>query len=101
MSDLVQLRRSSVAPAPAAPTAAPARLAYVETYGCQMNVADSEMMLGVLADAGYAATQDPARADLILLNTCAVREKAEERVFGRVGTLATLKAQNPRLLLGI
>jgi tRNA A37 methylthiotransferase MiaB len=55
----------------------------------------------VLADAGYAATSDPGDADLILLNTCAVREKAEERVFGRVGTLATLKAKNPRLLLGI
>jgi tRNA-2-methylthio-N6-dimethylallyladenosine synthase len=103
---LVQLRRPAAADAsapaegPGVPVAA-ARRAYVETYGCQMNVADSEMMLGVLADAGYAATTDPGAADLILLNTCAVREKAEERVFGRVGTLASLKAKNPRLLLGI
>jgi tRNA-2-methylthio-N6-dimethylallyladenosine synthase len=102
MGDLVQLRRPGDPAAPVAEAAGvPARRAYVETYGCQMNVADSEMMLGVLADAGYAATQDPGDADLILLNTCAVREKAEERVFGRVGTLAGLKAKNPRLLLGI
>src|SRR5687767_11087501 len=60
------------------------RLAYVETYGCQMNVADTEMVLGMLAGAGYARTQDPARADVILINTCAVREKAEDRVYGRV-----------------
>ena len=65
-----------------------------------MNVADSEMMLGVLADAGYAATSDPGAADLILLNTCAVREKAEERVFGRVGTLATLEGEEPAAAAG-
>ena len=62
-------------------------LAYVETYGCQMNVADTELMLGVLQGAGYGRTDDPAAADVILLNTCAVREKAEERVFGRAGEL--------------
>ena len=62
---------------------APARLAYVETYGCQMNVADTDLMLGLLHRGGYARTDDPARADVILINTCAVREKAEERVFAR------------------
>ena len=110
MASLVQLRRpkdpaSCAAPAPGlAPglaMTAGAPLAYVETYGCQMNVADSETILGVLGGLGYGRTTDPAAADLILINTCAVREKAEERVFGRAGTLAGLKARNPRLLLGI
>ena len=103
---LIQLRRSG-APSTEAPVAVrPAQasgapLAYVETYGCQMNVADSELMLGVLQGAGYGRTDDPAAADLILLNTCAVREKAEERVFGRAGTLSALKAARPDVILGI
>ena len=59
------------------------RNVYLETYGCQMNVADSDLMLGLLDRGGYARTDDPADADLILINTCAVREKAEERVFAR------------------
>ena len=103
---LVQIRRPGAAPAPATPPApaidsSAARRVYVETYGCQMNVADSELMLGVLSAEGYARTTDPGQADLILLNTCAVREKAEERVFGRAGTLSGLKAKNPKLILGI
>jgi tRNA-2-methylthio-N6-dimethylallyladenosine synthase len=101
---LVQLRRSSASPKEAAADVRPAAglpLAYVETYGCQMNVADSELMLGVLQGAGYGRTDDPAAADLILLNTCAVREKAEERVFGRAGTLSALKAARPDVVLGI
>jgi tRNA-2-methylthio-N6-dimethylallyladenosine synthase len=103
MESLVQLRR----PKDRAPCTKPAvgtetrPLAYVETYGCQMNVADSETILGVLGGLGYGRTPDPGAADLILINTCAVREKAEERVFGRARTLAGLKARNPRLLLGI
>jgi tRNA-2-methylthio-N6-dimethylallyladenosine synthase len=89
MSELVQLRRPLSESARNRATAAPpARLAYVETYGCQMNVADTEMVLGMLHAAGYGRTDDPARADLILLNTCAVREKAEERVFARASQLA-------------
>jgi len=74
---------------------------YVETYGCQMNVADTEMVLGVLARAGYDRTQDPARADVILINTCAVRERAVERVRGRASTLAQHKADGRRVVLGI
>jgi len=77
------------------------RLAYVETYGCQMNVADTEMVLGMLHRAGYGRTEDPAQADLILINTCAVREKAEERVFGRASVLAQHKARAPHVVLGI
>jgi tRNA-2-methylthio-N6-dimethylallyladenosine synthase len=76
-------------------------LAYVETYGCQMNVADTEMVLGLLQRAGYQRTGDPAQADVILINTCAVREKAVERVWGRASTLATYKMQRPHVVLGI
>ncbi len=87
------------------PAAAPAeRLAYVETYGCQMNVADTEMVLGLLARSGYGRTDDPTRADLILINTCAVREKAEERVFARASMLAHARKQSngrPDAVLGI
>ena len=60
---------------------------YIETYGCQMNVADTELMLGILGRDGYAATDDPAAADVMLVNTCAVRDNAEQRVIGRMGEL--------------
>jgi tRNA-2-methylthio-N6-dimethylallyladenosine synthase len=60
---------------------------YVETYGCQMNVSDSELMLGRLAAAGYSPVDRPDGADVILVNTCAIRENAEQRVIGRLGEL--------------
>ncbi len=60
---------------------------YIETYGCQMNVSDSELMLGTLADVGYVSVDTPDGADVILVNTCAIREHAEERVLGRIGEL--------------
>jgi tRNA-2-methylthio-N6-dimethylallyladenosine synthase len=97
MSDLVQLRRPV---REQSPPVVHERLAYVETYGCQMNVADTEMVLGMLHAAGYGRTEDPARADLILINTCAVREKAEERVFARASTLAREKTR-AGVVLGI
>jgi tRNA-2-methylthio-N6-dimethylallyladenosine synthase len=110
LTDLVQLRRpgapaTDAGAAPAGVAAAPAaagaaRLAYVETYGCQMNVADTDLMLGLLNRGGYARTDDPTRADLILINTCAVREKAEERVFARASMLAHGRAR-PDVVLGI
>ncbi len=99
MGALVQIRRPQRAEGGAASTAA--RLAYIETYGCQMNVADTEMVLGMLDRAGWGRTDDPGQADLILVNTCAVREKAEERVFGRVSVLARHKARAPHVVLGI
>ena len=64
---------------------------YVETYGCQMNVADTELMLGHLAAHGYTRTDAAEGADVILLNTCAIREHAEARVLGRLGELARHK----------
>src|SRR6266496_1664033 len=63
------------------------RRIYIETYGCQMNVSDSELMFGVLGRAGYVRTDDPAEADVLLVNTCAVRDHAEQRVLGRMGEL--------------
>ena len=61
--------------------------AYIETYGCQMNTADSELMHGILAESGYVATDSAEDADVILVNTCAIRDHAEKRVIGRVGQL--------------
>ncbi len=59
-------------------------LVYLETYGCQMNIADSELITGILRRAGYANATRPEDADVILLNTCAIREHAEERALGRL-----------------
>jgi tRNA-2-methylthio-N6-dimethylallyladenosine synthase len=78
---------------------APPRGFYIETYGCQMNAADSELMAGVLARAGYAPVAGPEQADVILVNTCAVRDHAEQRVFGRVGQLKADK--RPGAVLGV
>ncbi|HEX7936657.1 MAG TPA: tRNA (N6-isopentenyl adenosine(37)-C2)-methylthiotransferase MiaB, partial [Paraburkholderia sp.] len=73
----------------------------METYGCQMNVADSELMLGQLSRAGYDRTEAPGEADVILLNTCAIREHAEQRVYGRLGELSRHKVHRPGVLLGV
>ena len=67
---------------------------YIETYGCQMNVADSELMFGVLLRDGYVRATEPAGADVMLVNTCAVRDNAEQRVIGRVGELQRYKGSN-------
>src|SRR3954463_5791919 len=60
---------------------------YIETYGCQMNVSDTELMLGKLADSGYQSVDKPDGADVILINTCAIRDHAEQRVIGRLGEI--------------
>ena len=64
---------------------------YIETYGCQMNVSDSELVLGLLGAQGYVRTDNPADADVLLVNTCAVRDHAEQRVLGRMGVLKGFK----------
>lgn len=69
---------------------------YIETFGCQMNVRDSELISGLLTAAGARITADPEQADVIVLNTCAVRERAEERVVGRVNQLAGLESDGTR-----
>ena len=76
-------------------------LAYVRSYGCQQNVNDGEKIKGVLQDVGFGLCDNVEHADLILFNTCAVREHAEQRVFGNVGALKKLKEQNPRLIIGV
>ena len=78
-----------------------ARCAYVETYGCQMNIADGELMEGVLEKEGYRIVGTPDQADVILVNTCAIRENAEERVLGRIGQLSGLRRDRPGLVLGV
>jgi tRNA-2-methylthio-N6-dimethylallyladenosine synthase len=75
--------------------------AYVETYGCQMNISDGELMSGVLAARGYELVSSPEEADVVLVNTCAVREHAEQRVLGRVAQLGGLKEKNPGLVIGV
>jgi tRNA-2-methylthio-N6-dimethylallyladenosine synthase len=77
------------------------RSVYLETYGCQMNVADSELMAGVLEAAGMRMVDAPEEADAILLNTCAIREHAEQRVLRRLEGLASLKRRRPGLVVGI
>ena len=72
---------------------------YVETYGCQMNVSDSELMLGSLSSIGYASVDSPDRADVILINTCAIRDHAEQRVLGRLGELK--RHMGPETVLGV
>lgn len=85
-----------------APPATPrGRRAYVETYGCQMNIADGELMEGVLEGHGYEIVEGPEEADVILVNTCAIRENAEERVLGRIGQLSGLRRRRPGLVLGV
>ncbi len=77
------------------------RKLFVKTYGCQMNVYDSERMAAAMAVAGYDLTERPENADLILLNTCHIREKAAEKVYSELGRLKPLKAQNPELMIGV
>ncbi|MFW5904777.1 MAG: MiaB/RimO family radical SAM methylthiotransferase [Gemmatimonadota bacterium] len=77
------------------------RRAYVETYGCQMNISDGELMEGVLAAEGYEIVSTPEEADVVLVNTCAIREHAERRVLGRVGQLRELKLDDPDVILGV
>ena len=70
-------------------------VACVDTFGCQQNVADGERLMGMLEACGFTFTQEPGQADLVILNTCAVREHAEQRVFGNLGMLTHTKKDNP------
>lgn len=73
----------------------------IQTYGCQMNEHDTEVMAGILAEMGYQATDSVEIADIILLNTCAIRENAENKVFGEIGHLKSLKRERPDLVIGV
>jgi tRNA-2-methylthio-N6-dimethylallyladenosine synthase len=74
---------------------------YIETFGCQMNVHDSEQMAVLLADVGYQLTDDAKKADLILVNTCSIRDKAEQKAFSELGRLVALKEKNQDLIIGV
>ncbi|WP_117169643.1 tRNA (N6-isopentenyl adenosine(37)-C2)-methylthiotransferase MiaB [Paraliobacillus sediminis] len=73
----------------------------IRTYGCQMNEHDTEVMAGLLTDMGYESTDNTNDADIILLNTCAIRENAENKVFGEIGHLKPLKLEKPDLIVGV
>ncbi|MFV0506052.1 MAG: tRNA (N6-isopentenyl adenosine(37)-C2)-methylthiotransferase MiaB [Bacteroidales bacterium] len=74
---------------------------YIETYGCQMNVADSEVVAAMIEERNYQLASSPIDASLILVNTCSVRDNAEKRVWGRLAELKSLKKQNSKMILGI
>src|SRR5262249_32170654 len=103
-SRLVALRRR---PEPRAADSEPAdaaavdRRLYLETYGCQMNVADSDLLSGLLGGRGYRRVASPADADIIMINTCAVRERAEERVYARARELSAEKRRREGVLLAV
>ncbi len=77
------------------------RLFYIESYGCQMNFSDSEIVASILYDEGFGATQQPDQADLILINTCSIREKAEQTVRKRLGEFKRLKSKKKALQVGV
>ena len=68
---------------------------YIETWGCQMNIHDSERMSGMLRAEGYAETGDPGSADIVILNTCSIRQKAEQKFFSQLGLIRRLKKGRP------
>ncbi|MBK8661878.1 MAG: tRNA (N6-isopentenyl adenosine(37)-C2)-methylthiotransferase MiaB [Ignavibacteriales bacterium] len=74
---------------------------YIETYGCQMNTADTELVMGILNNNGYDFAKDVHSADVVFLNTCSIRENAEQRIYGRLGNLKILKEKNPQMVVGI
>lgn len=74
---------------------------YIETYGCQMNVGDSEVVLSIMKDNGYEHTETIGQADIILINTCAIRDNAEQRIWNRLQELRAVKRRKPWLLVGI
>jgi|GEM_PF-5895834 len=77
------------------------RKLYVETYGCQMNVNDTEIVQGVMNNHGYTMTDTPESADVILLNTCAIRDNAEKKIHERLKHLKYYKKRNRDLVVGI
>lgn len=74
---------------------------YIETYGCQMNFADTEIVMGILKDKGYSLTNTIDDANVVLLNTCSIRENAEQRIYGRLGNIKNLKNQKSDTIIGV
>src|SRR6218665_120379 len=88
-------------PSMAGDAGAPSRKVFIKTYGCQMNVYDSGRMSDALAADGYVATENVEEADLVLLNTCHIREKAAEKVYSDLGRLRPLKLARPDMKIGV
>ncbi|MCA9397071.1 MAG: tRNA (N6-isopentenyl adenosine(37)-C2)-methylthiotransferase MiaB, partial [Candidatus Omnitrophica bacterium] len=82
-------------------TVASHKKVFVQTFGCQMNERDSESVRGLMQSRGYDFTEDIDQADVVLYNTCSVRQHAEDRVFGRHGKLMSIKKQRPDTVIGI
>ncbi|PID36103.1 MAG: tRNA (N6-isopentenyl adenosine(37)-C2)-methylthiotransferase MiaB [Rhodobacterales bacterium] len=104
MDDFVLPTASKTDDAPrdaAAPARPNAKKLFIRTYGCQMNVYDSERMAEALGGEGYVETKSPEEADMILLNTCHIREKAAEKVYSELGRFKDLKAEKPDLKIGV
>ena len=96
MSARVRAERSG---SPVSPDQSEAGRAHIITFGCQMNEADSEKMAGILRSEGYALTGRPDDADVIVINTCSIRAKAEQKVFSLAGRLKELKKKRPLLVM--
>ena len=79
----------------------PNRLAKVETFGCQQNVADGQRMMGMLQEMGFGFTEDEKQADVIVINTCAIREHAEKKALSIIGQYKHIRAKNPELIIGV
>jgi tRNA-2-methylthio-N6-dimethylallyladenosine synthase len=94
--DLFYLSSNSFVSYPSMP-----RRVFIETYGCQMNVADSEVVGGILVEYGYVITGEPEEADVILVNTCAIRDNAEQRIYGRLGLFGRYKKEKPSIVIGM
>ena len=78
-----------------------ARKLYIESYGCAMNFADSEIVASILSDTGFDTTNDYHQADVIFINTCSIRENAETRVRNRLSQFSAVKRKNPKLIVGV
>lgn len=78
-----------------------ARALYLETYGCAMNLADSEVVASILGQEGFVTTEDPLKADVVFINTCSIRENAEQRVWGRLREIKQQKKKNPSMIVGV
>src|SRR5919108_2727714 len=84
------------------PGDAPARRKYlIRTFGCQMNEHDSERLAGLLEEDGYERTDDVEQADVVVLNTCCIRENADNRLYGHLGHLKTIKARHPGMQIPV
>ena len=83
------------------PAVGDGRRLFVETYGCQMNVGDTEIVVSIMQKEGYFYTENIDEADIILINTCSIRDNAEQRIWGRLTEMRRLKKRKPSLLIGI